>query len=119
MRQVFSKLKVAHKLGVVVLTFAIPTTFILWSLISEQRIAIRFAAQEVAGARYLRDLVPLQSQAASRSLNGAKDTDGLATKLTELEAWHGTTLETTAQVDAVIAALRDPAGLEGRARQAA
>ena len=45
MRKLFQKLRVAHKLGVVVCTFVLPVTFVIWSLVGEQRIAIRFAAR--------------------------------------------------------------------------
>ena len=113
MRGLFRRLKVAHKLGVVVCTFAVPVTFILWSLISEQRIAIRFAAQEVAGARYLNDLVAVQAEAASHAFEGTAGAASLADKLAHLEAERGVSLDSAAQAAAAVAAFRDPGGLEG------
>jgi methyl-accepting chemotaxis protein len=112
MRGLFSNLKVARKLGVVVCTFAIPVTFILWSLISEQRIAIRFASQEVAGAHYLDELVAVQAEAGLRSLAGTQGAPQLAARLAGLEADHGGTLDTATQADAAVTALRDPTALE-------
>lgn len=106
-------LKVAHKLALAAGAFAIPVAFILWALVGEQNIAIRFAAQEVTGARYLADLAAVQGDAAALSLAGATAAPLPAETLTALQGLHGATLGTADQASAAVAALRDPAGLEG------
>ena len=105
-------LKVAHKLGLAACAFAVPVVFIVWALVAEQNVAIRFAAQEVVGARYLAALAAVQGEAATASLAGAAAAPRLAETLAALEASHGATLDTAGQANAAIEALRDPAGLE-------
>ncbi len=107
------KLTVAHKLALAACSFAVPLAFLLWALIADQGVAIGFATHEVAGAGYLVELVAVQEQAASLSFAGAAEARRLADPLTALEAAHGASLDTITQANLTIAALRDPAGLEG------
>ncbi len=108
-------LRVGHKLALSTGAFAIPLAFILWSLVAQQGIAIGFATHEVAGTRYLAGLTTLQEAAAALALEGAAGAPRLADPLASQEATNGVGLDTAAQAGAVIAALRDPAGL-GAAR---
>jgi methyl-accepting chemotaxis protein len=111
------KLRIAHKLGLAACLFAMPLIFMLWALITEQQIAIRFAAQEVSGARYLTALAGMQERMASRAVPGATVPMPPAGDVTALEARWGATLDTAAQASAVAAALGDPVRLdEARAR---
>lgn len=112
MSRMGSKLKVGHKLAVSACGFAVPLVFILWSLVAQQGIAIGFATHEVAGTRYLAGLTSIQEEAASLSLDRAAGAQQLANSLAGLEALRGTGLDTTAQANIVVAALRDPAGLQ-------
>jgi len=113
----FQRLKVASKLGLAVCIFVVPVAFVLWSLVSEQGVAIRFAQLEVAGARYLEALVPLQADAAAQALAGAKGSPALAERLAGIHAGQAPELDADAQAEAAVKALRDPAGLEaGRAK---
>ena len=109
------RLKVAHKLAISACAFAAPLAFILWSLVAQQGIAISFAAREVAGTRYLTGLTAVQEAAASSSLDRVAGLPRLADPVAALEASRGTGLDTAAQANVVIAAFREPAGLE-RAR---
>jgi hypothetical protein len=82
----FHELKITNKLGVVTCTFVLSVTFAIWSLISEQQIAIQFAAQRVADVCDLDGLIVVQAGAASQSLSGLRDGTNLADRVTELHA---------------------------------
>ena len=107
----FAKLNVAQKLAVTVALFAVPVMFVVWTLIGQQRIAIAFADQEVAGANYLTALSTSQGLAARMTLSAAEP-DQLADQLAELDRRYGASLDTATVVRGAIAALRKPDGLE-------
>lgn len=107
------KFKVAHKLTLAACAFAVPVAFILWALVAEQRVAIRFASQEVAGARYLMELSGVQGATSSLAVGGAAGSWNLSQHLAELDAAHGAGLDTAAQAEPAIKALQDPAALPG------
>ncbi len=107
-------LKIAHKLGLSACAFAVPVAFILWALVTEQNLAIRFASQEVLGARYLAGMAPLQGRLAAVALDQASAPGGLAEALTALDASVGG-LETEPQLAAAVAAIRaasDPSAVQ-------
>jgi methyl-accepting chemotaxis protein len=117
MFRVFADLSVAWKLGLAALCFALPTCFIVWSLIAEQDIAIRFAAQEATGAAYLTELAAVQGDAASAALRGEPDDPRYGAAVAALEGRFGATMQSAEQAKAVLEAFGKPRGLdEGRAR---
>jgi methyl-accepting chemotaxis protein len=117
MLRAYSNLRVAWKLGLTAACFALPTGFILWSLLAEQNIAIRFATQESAGAGYLTGLAPVQGGAAAAALSGDSNSARFAAATAELESRFGTTMESAEQAKAVVDAFNKPQGLaDGRAR---
>ena len=116
MLRLFANLKVARKLGLAAATFAVPVVYILWGLISEQGIAVRFAAREVIGAEFLAGMVPVQQEAATLALAGAAGAPQLATPLAALQQGEARALGLDAPAEAAVAALREPGGLaEARA----
>lgn len=102
--QGFSKLRVAHKLGLAACAFAIPIAFMVWALVGEQNISIRFAIQEIAGARYLTGVMGIQGEAALLALKHASDAPGLSARLVALEATEGPGLDAASQSVAASAA---------------
>ena len=107
-------LRIAHKLGLSACAFAVPVAFILWALVTEQNVAIRFASQEVLGARYLAGMAPLQGKLAAVALDGTGAPASLAEAVTVLDA-SGGGLETEPQLGAAAAAIRaasDPSGVQ-------
>jgi len=110
----FSRLKIAHKLVLAGLLFVLPVAFTLWQLVSEQQVAIRFATQEVAGARYLRAIVPIQARLEQAVLGNAALPAGSAEALASAQAEDGGTLDSADEAQAAVAALRtaqDAAGV--------
>ena len=107
-------LRIAHKLGLSACAFAAPVAFILWALITEQNVAIRFASQEVMGGRYLVGMAPLQGRLAAVALDGTGAPASLAEAVTMLDASVGG-LETEPQLGATAAAIRaasDPSAVQ-------
>ena len=98
------KLRIAHKLTLVMLGFVVPAALAVTALVREQNVAIDFATQEVFGARYLVALVPIQGSLALASLPGgdAELADTAAAKALAVES-H---LDTGAQRTAVLNALK-------------
>ena len=70
MGSIGSTLRISHKLGLSVCAFAVPIAFLVWALVVEQTVAIRFAELEVAGAHYLRKVAPLQGGLSLAVLGG-------------------------------------------------
>jgi methyl-accepting chemotaxis protein len=106
-----SGLQVGHKLGLAACAFAVPVIFVIWSLVSVQSIAVRFALPEIAGAHYLGALFEIQVQAAAAALSGDTAPPGMAGRSASLQSAAGTGLDCAAEAQAVIAALGIPAGL--------
>ena len=105
------RFKVGVKLAFASLIFSVPIFYIVWSLVAEQRVAIQFASQELAGAHYLYDLVELQKSAGLASLNQQKSLSGLSADLLKIEAIRGPDLDTTGAVGDVSKALEAKDGL--------
>ncbi|HET9148707.1 MAG TPA: HAMP domain-containing protein, partial [Acetobacteraceae bacterium] len=105
MVNVLSKLKIAHKLGIAACAFAVPIAFILWSLVAEQNVAIRFASKEVMGARYLAGIARLQGQLDIAALNRTGLPDRAADALAALGA-SARGLKVEPQLSAAVSALR-------------
>ncbi|MBW4024071.1 MAG: HAMP domain-containing protein [Proteobacteria bacterium] len=68
-------LRIASKLSLALLAFALPLAFTLFAIVSEQNIAIHFARQEVTGTRDLGAIAPVQARFAGAAL-GAGQPDG-------------------------------------------
>ena len=98
--------RISHKLGLSACAFAVPVAFILWALVTEQNVAIRFASQEVLGARYLAGMVPLQGTLAAAALDGTGAPGSLAEAMTVLNDSMGGGLETEPQLGAAAVAIR-------------
>ena len=79
-------IRIAHKLSFSALAFAIPIGFLLWSLLSEQNVAIDFASAEVLGARYLGALAPVQARLAVAAAEGSGVPGETAAILTALDS---------------------------------
>ena len=99
-------LGISAKLSLLSLTFAIPTAWLLWLLIGAQQIAIDFAAREVAGARALGALLPVQA-AASRATLAHQPITGLADALRDASQRIPPGLDARQATDAAIAAFGD------------
>jgi methyl-accepting chemotaxis protein len=112
MRKLLSRLSVARKLGLAACAFAVPVTFIVWALVAQEGVAIRFAAQEIRGARYLAELVAVQEAGAAASLDKATGAAKLAETLLALHSGQGVGLDSETEAGVAVAALRDPAGLQ-------
>ncbi len=106
-------LRITHKLGLSACAFAVPVAFILWALVTEQNVAIRFASQEVLGAGYLAGMAPLQGKLAAAALDGTGAPAGLAEAVTMLNASVGGGLETEPQLGAAAAAIRAASDTSG------
>ena len=110
MRSAVQNLKIAHRLALAACSFAIPVAFILWALVSEQDIAIAFAAKESAGAAYLGDLAAIQAREAEAAL-GRTDPSALAAGLRQAEATWGQGLQTASMAGIAASALEKPGNL--------
>ena len=99
------RLQIGHKLALVMLSFIVPAGLAVNALVSEQGVAIGFAAQEVVGARSLGALMPVQAVLALAALPGHDAQAASAAARTALAA-SDTHLDTGAQTDAVLDALR-------------
>jgi methyl-accepting chemotaxis protein len=106
-------LRITHKLGLSACAFAVPVAFILWALVTEQNVAIRFASQEVLGATYLAGMAPLQGKLAAAALDGTGAPGSLAEAVTVLDASMGGGLETEPQLGAAVAAIRAASDASG------
>ena len=111
MNRVLRSLTVAQKLGLAASAFAIPIAFVVWSLIAQQAVAIDFATQERAGARYLAAVAPVQSAMALAALRGTGAAPGLAGQLDAAQRAFGAALDTQAPIKIVADALGDPTGV--------
>jgi methyl-accepting chemotaxis protein len=89
-----TRLKIAHKLGLASLLFLIPVGYLLWALISQQNIAIDFAAKERLGTLYLRGLAQLHLALVEPSLTGQAST-AAQPKIADLEASYGDGMESS------------------------
>ena len=101
-----TRLRIAHKLGLSACAFAVPIAFILWALVAEQSVAIRFAAKEVVGARYLGGVASLQGKLALAAVNRAGVPGEAAEALLATDAAAQGALDTSAQLDGAVSALR-------------
>ncbi|HEX9447879.1 MAG TPA: HAMP domain-containing methyl-accepting chemotaxis protein [Dongiaceae bacterium] len=88
-----TRLKIAHKLGLASLLFLIPVGYLLWALISQQNIAIDFAAKERVGSLYLRGLAQLHMALTQPALTGKPASLDSLTKIADLEASFGAGME--------------------------
>ena len=109
-------LKISHKLAITTLCFAIPVGAALYELVDQQNIAIDFAAKEIVGVQYLRDVsaVHVKLAGAELGLNGAATDAGA--HINAIDEKLGADLQTTDQVAAVNAAL---SGSDAAAKRAA
>jgi methyl-accepting chemotaxis protein len=109
-----ARLGIAHKHALVGLLFLFPLAFALWEIVNEQQTQIRFATQEIAGARYLKAVAPIQV-AVERALVGGVTLPADSTaSLAAIQSSAGATLASENEATLAIAALReahDPAGL--------
>jgi len=95
----------ATKLGLCAAAFLLPIGVLLALLVMNQNADIGFVTQEVAGVRYLRALIPLQSEAATAATSTAQKLPAtVAQALRDAEAAFGLTLDTAAAASASIAA---------------
>ncbi len=101
------KLRIVHKLALMMLAFIVPAGLAVKALIGEQNVAISFAAQEVIGARYLGAVFPIQKSLASAGLSGSDPESAVRTASTTMATPSG--LDTAMQQNSVLDALRGPA----------
>ena len=106
MASIGAELRIAHKLGLSACAFAVPTAFILWALVAEQNVAVRFAAKEVIGARYLGAVASLQGKLALATVNGTGVPGEAAEALLATDATAQGALDTSAQLGEAVSALR-------------
>lgn len=112
-----SRLKIAHKLGLAACLFAVPIGFLVTELAQEQNIAITFVTSEVAGARLLADLAPLQAGLALASLAGAASPAAAAAQVAALPVDKLDIGAARAAASAALHTARNPAALaDARAR---
>jgi methyl-accepting chemotaxis protein len=104
------RLRIAHKLALVMLGFVVPTGVAVGALVSEQNVAIGFAVQEVLGARYLGIIAPIQGLLASAALPGGSPKSAAEAAASALAA--RSELDTGAQQTAVLDALRAPGDMD-------
>ena len=100
------RLRIAHKLALVMLGFVVPAGVAVNALVREQNVAIGFAAQELLGARYLGALVPIQGVLASAALPGGSPKSAAKASLTGLAT--PSELDTSSQQKSVLDALQAP-----------
>ena len=101
------RLKISHKLAIVGLLFLLPVAFTMWEIIQDQQVEIRFATQEIAGARYLAAIAPIQGRLEQAMLGAAPLLPATSASLAEAETAYGATLASVAEADAAVATLRD------------
>ena len=106
MARIVGRLRIAHKLGLSACAFAVPVAFILWALVAEQDVAVGFAAKEIIGARYLGEVASLQGGLALATVDGTGAPGGAAEALLASDALARGALETSAQLDDAVSALR-------------
>ena len=100
------RLRVVHKLGLSACAFAVPIAFILWALVAEQNVAVRFAAKEIIGARYLGGVASLQGKLALATVDGIGVPGEAAEVLSAIDTAAQGALDTSAQLDDAVSALR-------------
>jgi methyl-accepting chemotaxis protein len=106
--RLYADLRVAWKLGLAALCFALPTCFVIWALVSEQDIAVQFARQEAAGAGYLGGLAEVQGGAALAAIDGSLDGARFGAAVTALDARFGATMQSADLAQAAAEALGKP-----------
>ena len=104
------RLRIAHKLALVVLGFVVPAGVAVEALVREQNVAISFAAQEVLGARYLGAVVPIQGVLALAALPGGSAESAVKAAVTALA--KRSDLDTGPQQKSVLDALRAATDME-------
>ncbi len=100
----YRSLGLAAKLGLCAALFLIPLGFTAFLLLSGQQREIDFAAKELQGARYLRAIGTVQSEAAAAHINGGGAGARLAQQISSAEAANGAGLDTLRQATAAAAA---------------
>jgi methyl-accepting chemotaxis protein len=101
-----ARLTIAQRLALVGTLFLLPVAFTLWEVISEQQVEIRFSSQEIAGARYLAGIAPIQARLEQAMLGLAPLPADSADTLAALQAEVGGTLDCESESAAAIAALK-------------
>jgi methyl-accepting chemotaxis protein len=111
----FSRFRIAQKLAIVGMLFLLPVAFLLWEAVTQQQVEIRFTTQEIAGAKYLAGLAPIQAQLETTMLGRGLLPPDIADTLANVQTAYGATLESDTESAAAVAALRaarDPATLD-------
>jgi len=93
-RRLGAKLRIPHRLGLAAALFLVPLAYLQWLGTTEQNISIRFTAAELAGARYLENLAPIQRDIDLALLTGQPPSPDLASSLGATQVSSGNALGT-------------------------